>query len=605
MAFLLRTITLTADGREIVRDTRIEKPQIGVGRSAEREIHLADLAVEADQARIEQLSDRRILVRSVGTLGFTVDGRTVRRVEIDATTGAELGFGGHRITVGREGDAITLTVQREAAVSDAAEEKDEAAIFSLRAKLPGKRAMAWALSVAILVLFLAVPMISFATRASPDDRRIDQVIGDKAWSPGALSDAHHGLEGNCTACHVKAFVSVRDESCKSCHTDAHDHAPPARIADARSPAGMGERFLRTVASTFGKPGPGACVDCHREHDGAGKMPATPQKFCADCHGALKDRLTDTALGDATDFGTGHPEFRALVAVHPGTPYMRPTFERVSLASHPRDLTGLKFPHDMHLSRTNGVARMARTMRAEQGFGDALACKDCHKPTADGVRFLPVDMERNCQMCHSLAFDTIGGTVRTLRHGKPDDVVAELRALYRSTGRVVRAGLGGTERRQPGQYAQGKVYNAYFGASRTRPARAEQAIAQIFSAKGACGECHAVTPPGANGSAGWRMMPVHQAARFLQNGWFSHAAHKTEKCESCHNAPASRQASDLLLPDLKSCRTCHGGEGSSAKVATGCALCHNYHADDGAPWLVKRRISGGGHDVTERQPLRRY
>lgn len=592
MAFLLRTITLTADGREIVRDTRIEKPQIGIGRAAEREIHLTDLAVEPDHARIEQIGDRRILVRSVGTLGFAVDGRTVQRIEIDAAAGAELAFGGHRITVGRDDGAITLTVRREAPLSDAAEEKDEAAVFSLREKLPGKRAMAWALSIAILVLFLAVPIISFATRPAQDDRRIDQVMGDKAWSPGALSDAHHGLESNCEACHVKAFVSVRDESCKACHADAHDHAPPTRIADARASPGVGGRFLNAVATTFGKAGPGACVDCHGEHQGAGRLPPTPQAFCADCHGSLKERLTDTALGDASDFGTAHPEFRALVAVQPGTPYARPQFARLSLASRPRDNTGLKFPHDLHLSRTNGVARMARTMRAEHGFGDALACKDCHKPTADGVRFLPVDMERNCQMCHSLAFDRIGGTVRTLRHGKPDEVVAELRALYRFSAPGAAAGVGGLDRRRPGFYAPGQGV--------ARPARADQAIAQVFSGQGICGECHTVVPPGASGSGGWRVMPVHQTARFFQNGWFSHAAHSTETCESCHGASRSNKASDLLLPDLKSCRTCHGGEGSGAKVATGCALCHNYHADDGAPWLAKRKASDR-RIVAERHP----
>lgn len=592
MAFLLRTITLTADGREIVRDNRLEKPQLSLGRAAERDIHLPDLAVEPDHARIEQLDDRRILVRSVGTLGFTVDGRASKRTEIDSATGAELGFGGHRITVGREEGAITLTVRREAALSDAAEEKDEATIFSLGGKLPGKRPMAWLLSILVLALFLALPIISFATRAPQDNRKITQVAstdgvrGDSAWSPGKLSDAHHGLEQNCTACHVKAFVSVRDESCKACHTDAHDHAPANRIDGARAAPGIGEAFLRNVAHAFGKPGPGACVDCHREHDGAGRMAATPQKFCADCHGSLRERLTDTQLGNASDFGTAHPEFRPRVAIAAGLPGGLPTFERVSLTDRPRDLNGLKFPHDMHLSRTNGVAKMARTLQAQQGYGNALVCADCHKPTADGTRFLPVDMETNCQACHSLAFDSIGGTVRTLRHGKPDQVVAELRAFYRTTGAVAPLELGGLGRRRPGLYAQGQVYNAYFAASAVRPARADQAIAQAFSARGVCGECHTVT----GGGGRYQVVPVHQTARFLENGWFSHAAHKTETCESCHRAPASNSANDLLLPDLRSCRTCHGGEASGAKVATGCALCHNYHADDGAPWLVQRRAA---------------
>lgn len=599
MAFLLRTITLTADGREIVRDTRVEKPQLAVGRAAERDIHLPDLAVEPDHARIEQLDDRRVLVRSVGTLGFSVDGRASTRVEIDSASGAELGFGGHTITIGREGDAIVLTIRRQAAVSDAAEEKDEAEIFSLRGKLPGKRPMAWALSVLILAFFLALPIISFSMRPATVDKKTGHVTGDAAWSPGKLSDAHHALEKNCEACHVKAFQSVRDSSCKTCHADAHDHAPAGRLADARAKPGIGGAFLQTVAHSFGKEGPGACVDCHREHDGPGRMAETRQQFCADCHGTLKERLTDTKLGDASDFGTAHPEFRPAVAVKAGLPGVLPTFERISLADRPRDMNGLKFPHDMHLSKINGVAKMARRLKDDQGYGDSLVCADCHKPTADGVRFLPVDMETNCQACHSLAFDTIGGTIRTLRHGKPDQVVAELRAFYRNTGPVAPLELGGLGRRRPGLYAQGQVYNAYFEAGPARPARAEQAIATAFSNKGVCGECHTVMAPGTSGAKGWQVVPVHQTARFMENGWFSHAAHKTETCESCHKAPASDQASDLLLPDLKSCRSCHGGEGSNAKVATGCALCHNYHADDGAPWLVKRKVAQA-HPVTAGQ-----
>src|SRR3546814_20176022 len=95
--------------------------------------------------------------------------------------------------------------------------------------------------------------------------------------------------------------------------------------------------------------------------------------------------------------------------------------------------------------------MAWTMKAQYGFGDALACKDCHRPTADGVRFLPVDMERDCQMCHSLAFETIGGTVRTLRHGQPDQAIADLRAYFRSTRPAQPPALGGMARRRPGAY----------------------------------------------------------------------------------------------------------------------------------------------------------
>ncbi|GFZ90970.1 MULTISPECIES: cytochrome c3 family protein [Sphingobium] len=589
MSFLVRQISLTADGREIVRAATIAQAQLSLGRAAESDIHLPDLALEPDHARIEQVDERTIRVRATGTLGFELEGRTVLRAEIDPAKGAELRFGGHRVTLSRGDDGATiLSIRRVDAVSEASEEKEETKVFSLRGLLPGKRLTAWALALAILIGFLAIPIWSYAGRPVDDTRNIYKMVGDKAWSSGPLSQAHHALEGRCETCHQKAFVSVRDSACQTCHRDAHDHAPAARIAMARAEGGLGDKLLAGVAAAFGKPPEGACVDCHREHEGAGPMQPTQQAFCTDCHGTLKDRLKDTKLGNAADFGTSHPQFSALVQARPG---QHPRFSRASLDSRPMDDSGLKFPHDIHLSARGGVAKMARTMKAQYGFGDALACKDCHKPTADGVRFLPVDMERDCQMCHSLAFETIGGTVRTLRHGQPDQVVADLRAYFRSTGPAQPTALGGTARRRPGDYAQGRLYHAYFGAAAARPSRAEDAVTAVFSRGGACYDCHTVTPPGTNGNAGWQVLPVHQPMRYMMNGWFDHAAHRTEKCESCHAAPKSHDAKQLLLPGIDSCRTCHGGEKAKADVPSGCAMCHSYHAGDDAPWVPASRSIG--------------
>ncbi|CAD7340627.1 cytochrome C [Sphingomonadales bacterium 56] len=586
MSFTVRQISLTADGREIVRSATLDKPQLVLGRASTSDIHLPDLALEPDHARIEQLDARTIRVRATGTLGFEVEGRTTRSTDIDIGKGAELRFGGHRITVSQEDGATVLTIRRVDAVSEASEEKEEARVFSLARLAPPKRLTAWGLVLAILIGFLAVPIYSYATRPADDTRNIysvrgDNIKGDGAWSSGPLSQAHHALEGKCETCHQKAFVSVRDSACQTCHTSVHDHAPAARIAMARTEPGIGGKFLNLVASTFGKPPEGACVDCHREHEGAGPMQPTPQAFCTDCHGSLKDRLKDTKLADAGDFGTAHPQFTALVQYNPGK---QPSFTRASLDAKPMDDSGLKFPHDIHLSQTGGVARMARTLG---GYGDALACKDCHRPTADGVRFLPVDMERDCQSCHSLAFEKIGGTVRTLRHGQPDQVIADLRAYYRSTAPTQPIGLSGVARRRPGDYAQGRVYHAYFGAQAARPSRADAAIRAVFSKGGACYDCHIVTPPGANGSTSWSVTPVNQPMRYMMNGWFDHKAHSTETCESCHAAAKSNDARQLLLPGIDSCRTCHGGEKSQAPVPSSCAMCHSYHVGDGAPWTPVR------------------
>lgn len=612
MTFLIRQISHTADGREIVRQSVLPKPQLTVGRAAGNDIHLQDLSVTPDHARIEQIDARRVRVRATGTLGFSVDGRNVTNADIDAVAGAELRFGGHRITISHaDGDEIILSVQRVDAVSDASAEKDEARVFSLAGLLPGRRSMAWAFAISILIGFLAIPIFSYLNRPAQDTRNIyavkgerqaqitqtsltkgDRVSGDGAWSPGPLSQAHHALEGKCESCHVKAFVSVQDSACQTCHNPAevHEHAPAARIAMARAAPGFGGRILAGFASAFGKPGAGACVDCHTEHEGAGPMQPTAQAFCTDCHGSMDKRLKDTKLGNAGDFGTSHPQFQpAVMTAPPGMGMKYPRFERVSLDAKPLDNGGLKFPHDVHLAKSGGVARMARTLTGQKDYGDALACADCHRPTADGVRFLPVDMETDCQACHSLGFESIGGTVRTLRHGEPAQVSADLRAYYRSTGPARPLALGGMTRRLPGDYAATKVNAAYVRAAATRPGNAEAAIRAVFSKGGACYDCHVVTPPGAAGNANWQVMPVHQSMRYMMNGWFDHAAHKTESCESCHAAPKSSKSSDLLLPGISTCRECHGGEKAKADVPSGCALCHSYHVGDGAPWAPDNAI----------------
>src|SRR3546814_16454440 len=103
-------------------------------------------------------------------------------------------------------------------------------------------------------------------------------------------------------------------------SQAHADAPPAMLLAARAPPGVGGRVLAGFAQAFNKP-PGRCVDCHSEHEGAGPMPATPQKFCADCHDGMAARLKaagfKATVADPADFGTGHPDFRPLVRAAPG------------------------------------------------------------------------------------------------------------------------------------------------------------------------------------------------------------------------------------------------------------------------------------------------
>ena len=563
MAFRIRTIDQTAAGREIVREREIASDGLTIGRSAENDIHLPDLAVEQQHVRLHQTANGQLLIEALGTLGFTLGGRATTNATIAPAEGAELELGSYRLAIGGEDGAITITVRR--AQPPEGRRTEALRGFTLASVLPGKRPVSWLLLAAILLGFLAVPIYSHLTRV-PQKPTIDHpgaVVMDASWTPGPLSEAHHALEANCESCHVKAFVAVRDNACLACHTDIGGHADHAKLLAARGPTSWGQGFQRAVARVFNKPGPGACTDCHTEHQGAGRMEPARQEFCADCHGTLDQRLKDTTIGNASDFGNLHPEFAALIET---TPHQaRP--QRVSLAAHPKQWDGLRFPHAMHLDTRGGVARMASRLGAGHGYGAALDCKDCHHPTADGVRFQPVDMERDCEACHSLVYDKVGPTFRTLRHGDVAQMRADLTAADRLPRRPIVSG-----RRRPGEYAPGGVYYGNFGGG-----GGGGTLARAMSTEGVCGECHIPT------SGRFGVMPVVQPSRYFAHGWFNHADHKQEKCASCHAAKTSRNSSDLLLPGISKCRDCHLGENSQkAKVPSGCAMCHSYHPMEGAP-----------------------
>ncbi len=593
MSFILRRISVTRSGKTIVRDTRFAGDTVRIGRDGANDIHIEDLAVGPFHALLSSADGRRVQVASSDGQAFRLNGASTDRADFDSGAGAELGFGGHRLTVQREDAAIVLLVERVDDISQSSKDVDEIKVFSLAGLVPGKRVSAWGFALLMLAAFLAGPIWAWQTYRDVD-KRPATLHADISWNSGPLSSAHASLKNDCQSCHVDAFVAVTDTACVGCHTgehermsDAHAGAETATLLAARAPLGPGRQFLARVAEAFNKP-QGRCVDCHTEHEGAGRMAATPQQFCADCHDGMAGRIK-TDLGDAADFGRDHPQFRPFVRPAAGAKPVRASLDR-----KPADISGLKFPHDTHMAPRGGVARMAASFQGDHGFGKALECKDCHRLDAAKTAFKPVDMQRDCAMCHSLALEQVGGVTRTLRHGEPAQVIADLTAYYRSTPPARPLQLGGMERRRPGDYAAGRVYNIYFGEVPARPTRAQGAIAAVFSKGGACYDCHTIFPPAAG--KGWRVQPVSDTRRYMMKGWFEHKAHEETACADCHtSAPKSRMASDLLIPDLAQCRTCHVSE-DGAKLASikvddpvksSCAMCHEYHMDGGRPWNPKK------------------
>lgn len=594
--FTLRLITRQAGGGEIVRTRSVAGESLSVGRGAGADIVISDLAVDLDHARITHAGAGRVIIEAIGAGGFELNGRKAARAEVDLAGEPVLGFGAFDVALapGEDGQTAVVVTRREdgheAGVS----------VFSLKAAMFGRRRMAWILGLAIVALCLILPV---AGALYLNNLKIHP---DKQWSSGPLSQAHAFLDDDCQSCHQKAFVAVRDETCLTCHQAGDDPAKAARLdaslkaqgsptparvifehADhqrllkgapgPRTPAGMAKAVFQKALNHPSD----RCASCHLEHTGppvgspAGARATTPALVmgdCAGCHADLARRLPSTPLRNVANWGD-HPTFRPLVTF--SVEGAQPLLRRMALSEKPRENSGLIFPHRLHLDQTGGVARQAIELGRARGYGGALACASCHRPDAPGTGFKPIEMERDCGSCHSLAFAGGPSSLRNLPHGDVAEVMAALQA--QSGG-----GVALPARRRPG---------AFFAPAAPGTGSARGAFDAAFREGGACYDCHTVQRTG--DALGVRIAKVHLTDRFLPRGGFDHSvpAHRGQgpgaaACADCHKAKTSDTAQDFMIPDLATCATCHGKTTAQTPAAASadCATCHSFHTP-GSPMLT--------------------
>jgi hypothetical protein len=623
MTATVRFVTRRANGRESTRTTEVQKNVLHIGRETSCDVHLPDLRIGLRHARLT-ISSGAYIVEAEGDNEFKVNGRSVRRFEGRFGMQTVAAFGPYAVKFSDEAGRLVIDVERvqQAAASRVDPEK----VFSLKGTWLTKRASAWVLATIVGVVFLLFPLATFALKEDAAPAQLRMQAG-QLWLSGDLSRPHGMLARNCGACHDKAFVSVRNEACLTCHGDINHHADNARMIEARGAPTSGQKALRLVADAFNKPA-GRCAECHMEHNGhAGVAPASTQS-CTSCHAGMRGRLPDAGVDDASDFGVDHPEFHptlvstadlatprytrewpvselerarkerdALIPAPPtgaaacdGFVIGQPNFrglphpggaDGLPVSARAGDDSGLVFPHDIHLAGNGCVSAIAQRLGARSGYGANLVCADCHTPNETRVGFQPVTMEKHCASCHSLVFDTVGGFERELRHGRTNDVIATLLDFYQA--RVVGAAVGGSgeeERRRPGAAAE-RTSNFREIAFQQASSRAAARVRAIFAEGGACYGCHEVRDPARPGGLDFKVAPVTLRNTFLPKGSFNHRAHETAEktCDDCHEAKTSRTSADVLLPSVASCQECHGGEHARAQVRSSCVMCHGFHSTE--------------------------
>ncbi len=402
------------------------------------------------------------------------------------------------------------------------------------------------------------------------------------YQAGPLSPAHALFNNDCGVCHVEGFRtgdrllrldsairSVSDETCQQCHAGPVHNAKQAHNT--------------------------GCVSCHREHHGPAMLKQVADAGCTGCH---------AHLAAAVKRG-GQPAFRDVArwADHPA-------FAR-RWEGAPADPGTVTFNHAVHLD-PDGVSVLhdpdTPPPADRRGQRKVLHCADCHQPDKAGRTMQPIRYASHCGDCHPLTVsvpiqaetEAAGLALKHFRqtpapHQEPEIVRAVLRDRLTQLIQKTPDLLG-----VPSPSA--KPARPIPGTPPTRPetvSREEfdwvgkqliEVEKPLFWSKSqaGCAYCHQRAGPEQSPGAlpqfaasqinERKFADVGVRAEWFPHSRFKHDSHRMLNCAECHPAPTSRLTSDVLLPEIDTCRRCHNAAAASAR--TDCIACHGYHPSAG-------------------------
>ncbi|HXY25808.1 MAG TPA: hypothetical protein VEI73_14225 [Candidatus Acidoferrum sp.] len=457
---------------------------------------------------------------------------------------------------------------------------------------PLKRAKFW--------LSLVLPLLALgwvAWRSFSGDHRV--------YSSGRMSRAHAVLEKECAACHLRqagAFsAKAADSACLDCHDGPAHHDGPTHYGAIP----IGGKHL-------------ACAECHTEHSGRINISAASDQACVTCHADLTSEPGPPHYSPHIhSLADGHPEFEAL--------------RGYGIYSN-GDPSGIRLNHAIH---------MRPIRRGPNGPNVQLQCGNCHnppavspdltysardyrtavvsyehpnrypapyvnslkpaKPIAGRELMAPVKFANACVSCHSLSFDKrfdIG-----VPHDEPNVVRAFL--LKKFQGYIAAHPAELRVPRDPNRDLTGKPETPAF--RMLTPAQwveERTSDAEELLWRKTCVQCHSLSmrieigemPPKVwpwlrsayDNRPVLRPLPEIVLARavgqWMPHANFDHDAHRGFTCVSCHpKALTSTESSDILLPGIATCKTCHAPGPGHADSR--CSECHTYH-----DWSKRKEVT---------------
>jgi len=539
-------LTRKSRGGVTRKEQLVSGESIRLGRSTDNEVHLSDFRVSLSHAAIHDRNGRYYVEAESGS-DIRINTKIAQSGRL--ATGDRIGVGPYDVEIicAEEGQQLEFTIELVRELGDDLAKLQSRSNTSLTTTGLSKRRWSWLLFIVVTGLFLALPISAFYNKEVRDLFIDAPVTADIAWKSGEFAAAHRFFADDCQACHQKAFETVRDKACVTCHTNTHPHADP--------------KFFELA-----KLNETRCATCHKEHNGRNALIRRDEALCGDCHTNLTDTVP-TELENARDFGNKHANFNATIYQFDKNTKAFVT-KRVALTDNPEEISGLTFPHDKHMN-PDGLKAPDLPWDKKQ-----MRCNDCHTPEPSGVGMQPINMERDCIACHSLAFEE----GRTVPHGKLELVLSSLTDYYGNKAlaggvpdpnapRIVR------NRRRPGQKMTKQERKAAYQWAQ------EQALTiaeDLFEGR-VCSQCHTVTQLRTDYPPKWEIAPVNIIDSWLPKASFTHKKHETMVCTDCHDAKKSEDSTDVLIPDIDNCRQCHGGtEKIANKLESTCVDCHGFH-----------------------------
>jgi hypothetical protein len=405
---------------------------------------------------------------------------------------------------------------------------------------------------------------------------------DVLYSKGPLSSAHAFIASRCDLCHSEIVDGRRsvgfqqnaaDSACLACHDAPKHHAS--------------QKFTPS------------CSSCHVEHQGPVRLARVADQQCVQCHQELNSNLKDQAppskfSSNIHGFNKDHPEFSELKAPSP---------------------TAIVFPHNVHLEKKMLYpAPYPGEMADAKAIAVQLECTDCHRPSGeasgpwnyaqpglqpvhkdstpvrplhpdDGRQLMVIpNYEQHCAGCHDLKFDP--HFKESAEHPKQlQEVRVAMETRFRE---YIDHNLDELHRPSQAFRIAPEAQSPF--QPKTKQEWVQQRLRNAeWLMKKKCQYCHKFE----DGNAA---APIVKESRLkapeMAHASFSHEAHVSVLCESCHaNARSAESSSQWLLPGIKTCQRCHNGTPTEAGNAeNGCFLCHQYHDWKSSPKRFRRNLT---------------